>query len=118
MLSDPKLDCYDPEVEKQMAVQEHNMMTDELIDLSALWFMYGTQYADEVKVPILYALANMIGCGMGIRSMRKTSWCIFRTAREPKKGLLLAGRTPRSGGAAVKDGLRAALVEEVRSALA
>jgi hypothetical protein len=36
MLSDPKLDCYDPEVVKQMAVQEHNMMTDELIDLSAL----------------------------------------------------------------------------------
>lgn len=36
MLSDPKLQCYDPEVVKQMLVQDHNMMTDELIDLNAL----------------------------------------------------------------------------------
>jgi pimeloyl-ACP methyl ester carboxylesterase len=58
MLSDPKVNCYDPEVAKQMPVQEHTMMTDELIDLNALWFTYWKKYADEVKVPILYALGE------------------------------------------------------------
>ena len=58
MLSDPKLNCYDPEVAKQMSIQDHNMMTAELIDLVALWFTYWKKYADEVKVPILYALGE------------------------------------------------------------
>jgi hypothetical protein len=40
ILSDSKLNCYDPEAVRQMPVQEHNMMTDELIDHSALWFTY------------------------------------------------------------------------------
>jgi hypothetical protein len=58
MLSDPNLNCYDPEVVKQMPVQEHKMMTDELIDLRALWFTYWKKYADEVTVPIMYALGE------------------------------------------------------------
>jgi hypothetical protein len=58
ILSDAKLNCYDLEVVKQMAVQEHNMMTDKLIDLSALYFTYWTQYVDEVTVPMLCALGE------------------------------------------------------------
>jgi hypothetical protein len=58
MLSDPKLQCYDPEVVKQMLVQGRNTMTDELIILSALWFTYWKKHADEVTVPFLYALGE------------------------------------------------------------
>lgn len=76
MLSDPKLQCYDPEVVKQMLVQDHNMMTDKLIDLNALWFMYWKKCADEVTVPFCMLLASMIGYSMGTRSMRKSSWVI------------------------------------------
>jgi hypothetical protein len=49
MLSDRKLNCYDLEVVKQMPVQDHNMMTDELTDLNALWLTYWKKYADEAK---------------------------------------------------------------------
>ena len=62
----PKLQCFDPEVVKQMLVQDHNMTTDELIDLNALWFTYWKKCADEVTVPICMLLV----------SMRKRSWVI------------------------------------------
>jgi hypothetical protein len=58
MLSDPKLQCYNPEAVKQMLVQDHNMMTDKLIDLNTLWFTCWKKCADEVTVPILYALGE------------------------------------------------------------
>ena len=58
MLSDPSLKCYDPAVLKQIPVQIKRMMTDELIDLVALWFTYWRQYSDNVRVPVLYALGE------------------------------------------------------------
>jgi hypothetical protein len=36
MPSDPKPQCYGPEVVKQMLVQGHNMMADKPIDLNVL----------------------------------------------------------------------------------
>ena len=38
-----------------MQVQDHHMMTD---DLNALWFTSWKRYADEVTVPILFALGE------------------------------------------------------------
>lgn len=58
MLSDPGLNCYDPEVAQQMGVQDVRMMTDEVVDLRALWPTYWRTYSDQVKVPILFALGE------------------------------------------------------------
>lgn len=117
MLSDSKLNCYDPEVVRQMPVQEHNMMTDGLIDLSALWFTYWTNYAGEVKVPILYALGEHDWLWHGNKEHAQDFMAHFRRARELKEGLLLVTRTRRSGGGTVKYGIRGALVGEVRCVL-
>jgi hypothetical protein len=116
MVSDPKLQCYGPEVVKQMLVQDHNMMIDELINLNALRFMYWKKYADEVTVPICLLLMSMIGYGMGTRSMRKSSWGASRKERELKEVLLLAVHIRWSSDRAAKDGIRGILGGEVRSA--
>lgn len=58
MLSDAKLNCYDPEVLKQMSVQDVNMMTDESTDLNGPWWTYWRTYAEQIKSPILYALGE------------------------------------------------------------
>ena len=105
MLSDPKLQCYDPEVVKQMLVQDHNMMTDELIDLNALWFTYWQKCADEVTVPILYALGEHDWLWHGNKEHAQEFMGDSRRARELKEVLLLADRIHWSGGRATKDGI-------------
>jgi hypothetical protein len=49
-------------------------VTDELVNLNALWFTYWKRHVDEVRVPILYALGEHDWLWHGDRSIRKTLW--------------------------------------------
>src|ERR1700722_16385160 len=100
ILSDPKLQCYDPEVVKQMLVQDHNVMTDELIDLNALWFTNWKKRADEATVPILYALGEHDWLWHGNKEHAQEFMGDSRRVRELKEVLLLADRICWSGGRA------------------
>lgn len=92
------------------------MMTDELIDLNALWFTYWKKCAGEVTVPILYALGEHDWLWHGNKEHAQEFMGDSQRARELKEVLLLADRIHWSGGGAAKGGTPSLLGGEVRSA--